>query len=137
MRFWSFLLFSVLLSGCNPEPNPGPRIDLVGSTSPAFLSSDRLSTTPADTFTTRLFAEARDTVNGPALTRLRITVDYTPTRNPYTYPTTTAFDPALVPKDTLPLVYLDSVLAPANAPLRFSIPPLRAALPAGSGGRFR
>ena len=119
MRFWSFLLFSVLLSGCNPEPNPGPRIDLVGSTSPAFLSSDRLSTTPADTFTTRLFAEARDTVNGPALTRLRITVDYTPTRNPYTYPTTTAFDPALVPKDTLPLVYLDSVLAPGKRAIAF------------------
>lgn len=119
LRLLLLLLFPVVLAGCNPDPNPGPRIDLVGSTSPPFLSSSRLSSLPADTFTTRVFAEARDNENGPALTRLRITVDYTPNRNPYIYPTSTAFDPALVPKENQPLVFLDSVLAPGQRSIAF------------------
>lgn len=119
LRLLPLLASPLLLVGCNPEPNPGPRIDLVGSTTPAFLSADRSSTTPADTFTTRVFAQARDTLSGPALTRLRITVDYSPYRNPYIYPTTTAFDPKLVPKETTSFVYLDSVLAPGKRAVAF------------------
>jgi len=113
------LLFSpvLLLAGCNPEPNPGPRIDLVGSTAPPLLSSNRLSTVPADTFTTRVYAEARD--GGPVLTRLRIVVDYIPLRNPFEYPTPiTNFNPKDGPKD-LQFVYLDSVLAPGTRAIAF------------------
>ncbi|WBA41299.1 hypothetical protein [Hymenobacter canadensis] len=107
-RLLPLLASPLLLAGCNPEPNPGPRIDLVGSTTPPLLSASRSSTVPADTFTTRVFAESRDTVNGPALTRLRITVDYFRNRNPYIYPN--PFDPDRVPTEKEPLVYLDSLL---------------------------
>jgi len=120
MRIRPFLLLfsaGVLLAGCNPEPNPGPRIDLVGSTSPALLSANRVSNVPADTFTTRVFAEARNTSTGPVLTRLRIVVDYLPQRNPIAYPPTN-FDPETVPKD-LQFVYLDSVLAPGTRAVAF------------------
>ncbi|MBC6700490.1 hypothetical protein [Hymenobacter sp. BT190] len=118
-RLLLFLASPLLLAGCNPEPNPGPRIDLVGSTSPQLLSASRTSTVPADTFTTRVFAEARDTISGPALTRLRITVDYVRNRNPYSYPVGIPFDPNQVPTETAPLVYLDSVLAPGKRAIAF------------------
>ncbi|WBO84262.1 hypothetical protein [Hymenobacter yonginensis] len=111
MRYRLFPLLAsplLLLAACNPEPNPGPRIDLVGSTTPALLSASRTSAVPADTFSTRVFAEARDTVNGPALTRLRITVEYFRNRNPYIYPS--PYNPDQVPTEDDPLVFLDSLL---------------------------
>jgi hypothetical protein len=122
MHYRLLLLFAsplLLLAGCNPEPNPGPRIDLVGGTSPALLSASRTSTVPADTFSTRVFAESRDTVSGPPLTRLRITVDYVRNRNPYIYPVGIPFDPDRVPTEKAPLVYLDSVLAPGKRAIAF------------------
>ena len=113
MRFYLFLLLlaPVLLASCNPDPDPGPRIDLVGST--RFLSASRTSTTPADTFTTRVFAETqKDTETN--LNRLRITVQYSPTRNPYVYPVTGGYDYKNIPSDAGALIYLDTVLAGAQ-----------------------
>lgn len=117
MRFQ--LLFALLslglLAACNPDPNPGPRLDLIGSS--RFLSTDRVTNTPGDTFTTRLFAQARDTSNGPELRHLRIRIGYTPTFNPVVYPVSTVVDLNSFPQDEL--VYLDSTLKPGTRQVAF------------------
>jgi hypothetical protein len=111
MRFYSLLLLfaSALLTSCSLDDESGPRIDLVGGS--RFLSASRTVTTSpntaalADTFTTRVFAEKRG--DGAELERLRITVEYTPSPDPFIYPTT-VFDPDSLPKSSI--VYLDTVL---------------------------
>lgn len=105
MRFSPILLLLFALAACNPDPKPGPRLDLVGST--RFLSADRASTTPADTFTTRFYAEMRGR-DAASLKALRVRVRYTPTRNPIDYPT--PYDADRAPQDPGPLTYLDSLL---------------------------
>lgn len=100
------LLASVLLASCNPEPSAGPRVDLVGAT--RYLSASRTSTSPADTFTTRVFADKRNS-DDANISRLLITVDYTPTPNPYAYPATGFNRDNILPK-VFSLVYLDSMV---------------------------
>jgi len=110
MRLYLLLLLApVLLASCNPDPDPGPRVDLVGST--RFLSSSRSSSVAADTFTTRVFADKRNDAD-PDLRRLLITVEYKPMRNPYVYPNV-GFDYGSIPSDA-PLVFLDSMLTGAQ-----------------------
>lgn len=115
MRLYPFLLLlaPVVLVSCNPDPSAGPRVDLVGSS--RFLSASRTSTTtstsPIDTFSTRMFAEKRED-GDPDLRRLLITVEYSPTRNPYVYPNA-GFEYRDIPSDP-PLVFLDSVLTGAQ-----------------------
>lgn len=101
-----FLLGPVLLASCNPEPSAGPRVDLVGGI--RFLSASRTSTTPADTFTTRVFADKRDG-DDANISRLLVTVDYTPTPNPYVYPAA-GFNPNNIQPQKFSLVYLDSMV---------------------------
>ncbi|MCC2545870.1 hypothetical protein LJY25_05395 [Hymenobacter sp. BT175] len=85
IRFLFCLLgLAGLLTGCG-DPATGPRLDLVGSS--RFISADRALTSPADTLTAKVYAEARD--DNQQLRRLRITVGY---------------------NDETPLVYLDSAL---------------------------
>ena len=107
MRFYSLLLLALgALAACNPDPAAGPRIDLVGSS--RLLSASRSSTVPADTFTTRVFADVPDGESA-LLRRLSIRVEYSPSRNPYRYPAT-GFTPDSLPRDARPLTFLDSVL---------------------------
>jgi hypothetical protein len=101
-----FTLGSALLAACNPEPSAGPRVALVGSS--RFLSASRSSTTPGDTFSTRVFADKYDPDDAD-LERLIISVEYIRSRNPYLYPST-GFDFDKVPEDTGRLIFLDSVL---------------------------
>lgn len=117
MRFCSMLFLwgaGLALAACNPDPNPGPQIDLVGSS--RFLSTDRRTTTLGDTFTTRIYAQSRDTSNGPELRHLRIRVEYAPTFNPIVYPAP-PFDPTNFPKDNL--IYLDSTLKAGQRQIAF------------------
>lgn len=105
MRLSLFLLSLLsLLAACTPDPSSGPRIDFVGTS--RFVSNNRLVTAPGDTLSTRIFADNRDSANGPLLKRLRITVKYEPQSSPFIYPS--PYDPDEAPKDSL--VYLDSLL---------------------------
>lgn len=114
MRLYLLLLLlaSASLTSCSLDDESGPRIDLVGGS--RFLSASRTVTTPtntaafADTFATRVFAERRD--DGAELSHMRIVVEYSPTPNPYAYPTTTAFNPNDIPKAPASIVYLDTAL---------------------------
>ncbi|MBC6608387.1 hypothetical protein H8B13_16290 [Hymenobacter sp. BT188] len=102
----SLILLSLLslLAACTPDPGSGPRIDFVGNS--RFVSNNRLVTAPGDTLSTRIFADNRDSANGPLLQRLLITVKYEPQSSPFIY--ASPYDPELAPKDSV--VYLDSLL---------------------------
>ena len=116
MRLSLFLLSLLsLLAACTPDPSSGPRIDFVGTT--RFVSNNRLVTAPGDTLSTRIFADNRDSANGPLLQRLRITVQYEPQARPFVY--ATPYNPEEAPKDE-PLVYLDSALSTRKFAYQFT-----------------
>ncbi|MCB2409184.1 hypothetical protein [Hymenobacter lucidus] len=103
-----------LLAACSPDSDssPSPYLELVGST--RFVSANRSVTSPGDTLTTRLYAEASDAQS--PLRRLLITVSYEPNKNPILY--TSTFDPTELADQSEKLVYLDttfSTTAPTTA----------------------
>lgn len=115
MRLSLFLLSLLsLLAACTPDPGSGPRIDFVGTT--RFVSNDRLVPAPGDTLSTRIFADNRDSANGPLLQRLRITVKYEPQSRPFVY--ASPYDPSTAPKDSV--VYLDSLLTVSKFAYQFT-----------------
>ncbi|WP_133271262.1 hypothetical protein [Hymenobacter radiodurans] len=115
MRLSLFLLSLLsLLAACTPDPGSGPRIDFVGTS--RFVSNNRLVTAPGDTFSTRIFADNRDSANGPLLQRLVITVKYEPQSSPFIYPS--PYDPENAPKDSV--VYLDSLLTVRKLAYQFT-----------------
>ncbi|MBJ6143962.1 hypothetical protein [Hymenobacter sp. BT559] len=82
------LLFSglALLAACTDSTgDKAQRLDFVGST--RFTASNRTTTVPGDTLASRIYAEANTDDPSQLLTRLRITVRYTPRRAPFLYPT--------------------------------------------------
>lgn len=107
MRFLFFLFLATALAGCTKASGP-LKLYLIGST--RFTSGNR-TVGPADTLATRLYID--DTGARPAgLTHLRITVDYSPRRAPFAYPSPiTGFVFASVTPATEQLVYLDSAFA--------------------------
>ncbi|UOG74695.1 hypothetical protein MTX78_21575 [Hymenobacter tibetensis] len=113
MRLYLFLLLlaSALLTSCNPDPESGPRIDLVGGN--RFLSFSRVSSIPGDTFTTRVFVDTRDGTEAP-LKRLSITVNYLPGLYPYAYPAV-GYNRDSIPKQPASIVFLDSLLTGPQA----------------------
>ena len=98
-----------LLAACDPALGPGPRIALVGST--RFLSANRLLTIPGDTVTTKLYASTAET---EPLTRVRIAVTFTPRKEPLDRSALQASNTLYrdYPKDSVGLVYLDTLLSP-------------------------
>jgi hypothetical protein len=113
MRYLLLLFGLTLLAACsNDTTQAGQRLDFVGTT--RLTSSNRASTTPADTLASRVFAQATD--SRQILTRLRITVKYTPRRNPFVYPTpVSALDRNLIDNNPDPdFVYLDTLLTNSN-----------------------
>ena len=111
MRFRFFLLFAlpVLLCACAKTDAP-VRLDFIGNSA---LTSGNRTAGAGDTLTTRAYAMVG---KDNTLTRLRITVQYEPTRTPFLYPVpATSYNPANTPNDN-EVVYLDSTLARASAP---------------------
>jgi len=109
VRVLIFLLLPLaLLSACEPALPAGPRIDLVGST--RFLAGNRLLTVPGDTVTTKLYASTDESA---PLQRVRILVEFAPRKNPLKYDSLTSRNIVYrnYPKDSIPLVYLDTLLA--------------------------
>ena len=83
MRYLLFFLGLTLLAGCGDNrQNTGQRLDFVGNT--RLTSSNKTGLGPADTVASRVYGVAAD---NELLTRLRITVKYSPRRNPFVYPT--------------------------------------------------
>jgi hypothetical protein len=112
MTRYLLLFFGLtLLTACTDvtEKN-GQRIDFVGST--RLTSSNKTVTLPGDTLASRIYAEASDDPS-QILTRLRITVTYTPRRNPFLYPTPVS----AINRDSIDnnpdagLIYLDTLLS--------------------------
>ena len=108
LRAVLLLLPLVILAACDPALGPGPRIALVGST--RFLSANRLLTTPGDTVTTKLYAS---TAEQEPLTRVRISVTFTPQKEPLDRNALQASNTLYrnYPKDSVGLVYLDTMLS--------------------------
>lgn len=101
------LLPWALLVSCEPSLGPGPRIDLIGSS--RFLSINRLVTVPGDTVTTKLYTSAGEAT---PLRRVEISVLFTPRKNPLKYDSLLSNNVLYLdyPKDSIPLVYLDTLL---------------------------
>jgi hypothetical protein len=112
MRLLLSLFCLLLLTSCSEEVGP-LRIDFVGAT--RFISSNRAGVGPADTLSSRVFAEADPNDASQLLTRLRITVKYMPRRSPFLYP----LPISLFVRDSIDMnpdpdfIYLDTLL---NAP---------------------
>jgi hypothetical protein len=103
-----FSLFCLLLilAGCSTDNGP-LRLDFVGAT--RFISSNRAGVGPADTLSSRIYAEGQD---NQLLTRLRVTVKYSPRRSPFPYPTpVSALVRDSIDKNPDPdFIYLDTLL---------------------------
>lgn len=111
MRVLFLLLLAALtgLASCTNEPRP-LRLDFIGS---SRFTSSNISRRPGDTLSARLYSSV-DTTSDATLSRFRVTVTYSPLRNPRLY--TGVVNLA---KDTVgdpPLVYLDTDLS--TRPLR-------------------
>jgi hypothetical protein len=116
MRFRLLLLcLPVLLAACSKTAAP-VQLDFIGATG---LTSGNRTVNPGDTLTTRAYAEGNDN----NLTRMRIAVRYSPTRNPIAYPAPiTSYDPATTPNDD-ELVFADSVIDATNRLREGNSPP--------------
>jgi hypothetical protein len=98
-----------LLAACSDlKTNTGQRLDFVGSS--RLTASNKTTSTPGDTLASRIYADASDP--DQILTRLRITVTYSPRRDPFLYPTpVSSINRDLI--DNNPdagLIYLDTLL---------------------------
>lgn len=102
MRFHPTLLLSSLLglAACQPDLGSGPRVDFVASN--RFTTGNRRLTTPGDTVTTRVYAEAQ---NDTRLTHMRITAEYQPVPEGIIYPQA-GYEEGKQPSFTL--TYLDT-----------------------------
>ena len=107
----SLLLFFglALLAACSDvKTNTGQRLDFVGSS--RLTASNKTTSTPGDTLASRIYADA----SGPdqILTRLRITVTYSPRRDPFLYPTpVSSINRDLIDKNPdAGVIYLDTLL---------------------------
>lgn len=100
MRFRSILLLALpaLATACEPALEAGPRVQFVGDS--RLTTTARRLTTPADTVTTRLYAQAD---GDTPLEHLIITVNYEPKPEPVLY---SDFTGGKVPAEEI--VYLDS-----------------------------
>jgi hypothetical protein len=108
MRYLLFLLGLGLLAGCaDNRENTGQRLDFVGTS--RLTSSNKTGLQPADTLASRVYGVAAD---NELLTRLRITVKYSPRRNPFVYPTpVSALVRDSIDKNPDPdFIYLDTLL---------------------------
>ncbi|SNC77205.1 hypothetical protein SAMN06265337_3787 [Hymenobacter gelipurpurascens] len=105
MRFRLNLLFYPLLglAACQPELNPGPRVDFVASS--RFTTGNRRLTTPGDTVATRIYGQAQG--GDSHLTQLKITATYQPVPEGIIYPQS-GYEEGKQP--TLELIYLDTLL---------------------------
>ncbi len=83
MRVLLVLLSALLLAGCGAKSS-GP-LDVFFISSSRFTSGNRTSVGAGDTLATRLYALTNDQSN--QLTRFKVTVAYTPRREPFAYPT--------------------------------------------------
>jgi hypothetical protein len=111
MRYLLLFLGGVLLAACTDvTENTGQRIDFVGST--RLTASNKVTSTPGDTLASRIFAEANPDDASQILTRLRITVTYSPRRDPFLYPTpVSSINRDLIDKNPDGgLIYLDTLL---------------------------
>jgi hypothetical protein len=111
----SLFCLLLLLTSCS-EKTGSLRLDFVGAT--RFISSNRTGVGPADTLTSRIYAEADPDDASQILTRLRVTVKYSPRRSPFLYPIPiSALVRDSIDKNSDPdFIYLDTLLdAPATA----------------------
>ncbi len=108
MRLLLILLGVVLLASCSVKTG-SMRLDFVGTT--RFISSNRQGVGPADTLASRIYAEAD--APDQLLTRLRITVKYSPRRNPFLYPVpvSTLVRDSIDHNPDPDFIYLDTLLA--------------------------
>ncbi|TGE26507.1 hypothetical protein [Hymenobacter metallicola] len=106
----AFLLLGLVAASCSDdsESGPNPYLNLVGSS--RFVSTNRVLSGAGDTLSTRLYTAVADTNSATdQLQRLRITVAYTPGKNPVVY--TPTYDPTTYGNNTEELVFLDSLLS--------------------------
>ena len=106
MRFRPLLLLllPLLLAAC-AKTNAPVRLDFIGT---AGLTSGSRAVGPSDTLTTRAYAVGADN----PLVRMRVTVQYEPTRVPIVYPLPlSSYDPTKALNDE-ELTYLDSLIVP-------------------------
>ena len=108
MRLLLVLVGVILLAGCSVKTG-SQRLDFVGTT--RFISSNRQGVGPADTLASRIYAEA-DAAD-QLLTPLRITVKYSPRRNPILYPVpvSTLVRDSIDHNPDPDFIYLDTLLA--------------------------
>lgn len=121
MRYLLLFFGLALLAACsNVTENNGQRIDFVGST--RLTSSNKVTSTPGDTLASRIYASANSDDPSQILTRLRITVTYTPRRAPFLYPTPVSS----LNRDSINnnpdagLIYLDTLLTANPKSLLFT-----------------
>jgi hypothetical protein len=112
MRSLLFVFCLALLAACSDvTEKTGQRLDFVGST--RLTSGNKTTTVPGDTLASRVYAEANKDDPSQILTRLRITVTYSPRREPFLYPTpVSSINRDLI--DNNPdggLIYLDTLLS--------------------------
>jgi len=103
MRFFLIFLVAVTLASCAKSKGP-LQTYFVGAT--RFTSGNRTGVGPADTLATRFYVDSAT----QGLRNVRITVDYSPRRLPFVYPTpiTSVLPPAVATSEQL--VYMDSTL---------------------------
>jgi hypothetical protein len=121
MRYLLLFLGGVLLTACTDvTEKTGQRIDFVGST--RLTASNKVTSTPGDTLASRIFAEANPDDPSQILTRLRITVTYSPRRDPFLYPTpVSSLNRDLIDKNPdAGLIYLDTLLTANPKSLLFT-----------------
>jgi len=119
----SLLLFFglALLAACSDvKTNTGQRLDFVGSS--RLTASNKTVSTPGDTLASRIYAEANPNDPSQILTRLRITVTYSPRRAPFLYPTpVSSLNRDSIDKNPdAGLIYLDTLLSANPKSLLFT-----------------
>jgi hypothetical protein len=119
----SLLLFFglALLAACSDvKENTGQRLDFVGSS--RLTASNKSTSVPGDTLASRIYAEANPDDPSQILTRLRITVTYSPRRAPFLYPTpVSSLNRDLINNNPDGgLIYLDTLLSANPKSLLFT-----------------